>query len=50
MPREVVDPCVPSLETFRARLDMALGNLGWWSGLVGNPAHSRGGVLKLDDF
>lgn len=32
-----------SLEMFRARLDVALGNLGWWSGQVSNPAHSKGG-------
>jgi len=33
--KEVVD--APSLEAFKARLDVALGSL-----VVGNPAHSRG--------
>jgi len=28
LPREAVD--APSLEVFKARLDGALGNLGWW--------------------
>ena len=28
MPKEVVD--APSLEAFKARLDVALGNLVWW--------------------
>ena len=28
MPREVVD--APSLEAFKARLDVALGSLVWW--------------------
>ena len=36
LPKEIVD--APSLEAFKARLDVAL---------VGDPAHSRGG-LKLD--
>ena len=36
LPKEVVD--APSLEAFKARLDVALGSLVW----VGNPAHSRG--------
>ena len=31
MPREVVDaPSLPSLEAFKARVDVALGNLAWW--------------------
>jgi len=28
LPKEVVD--VPSLTTFKARLDVALGSLVWW--------------------
>ena len=28
LPKEAVD--VPSLEAFKARLDVALGSLGWW--------------------
>ena len=28
LPREVVD--APSLEAFKARLDVALGSLAWW--------------------
>ena len=28
LPKEAVD--APSLEAFRARLDVALGSLGWW--------------------
>ena len=40
LPKEAVD--APSLEAFKARLDVALGSL------VDNPAHSRG--LKLDDL
>ena len=42
VPREVVD--VPSLEAFKARLDVALGSLVWW--LV--TLHIARG-LKLDD-
>jgi len=42
LPKEVVD--VPSPETFKARLDVALGSLVW--GLV--TPHIAGG-LKLDD-
>jgi len=34
----------PSLEAFKARLDVALGSLGWW--LVTLPV---AGGLKLDD-
>ena len=41
LPREVVD--APSLEAFKARLDVALGSLVWW--LV--TLHIAGG-LKLD--
>ena len=40
LPKEVVD--APSLETFKARLDVALPGL-----VVGDPAHSRG--LELHD-
>jgi len=28
LPKEAVD--APSLEAFKARLDVALGSLGWW--------------------
>ena len=42
LPKEVVD--APSLEAFKARLDVALGSLVWW--LV--TLHIAG-VLKLDD-
>jgi len=42
LPKEVVD--TPSLEAFKARLDVALGSLVWW--LV--TLHIAGG-LKLDD-
>jgi len=42
VPKEVVD--APSLETFKARLDMALGSLVWWLATL----HIAGG-LKLDD-
>ena len=28
LPKEIVD--APSLEAFKARLDVALGSLGWW--------------------
>ena len=41
-PKEVVG--APSLEAFKARLDVALGSLVWW--LV--TLHKAGG-LKLDD-
>jgi len=41
LPKEVVD--APSLEAFKARLDVALGSLVWW--LV--TLHTAGG-LKLD--
>jgi len=43
LPKEVVD--APSLEAFKARLDVALGSLVWW--LV--TLHIAGG-LKLDDL
>ena len=42
MPKEVMD--VPSLEAFKARLDVALGCLVWWLATL----HIAGG-LKLDD-
>ena len=42
LPKEVVN--APSLEAFKARLDVALGSLVWW--LV--TLHVVGG-LKLDD-
>ena len=42
LPKEVVD--APSLEAFKARLDVALGSLVWW--LV--TLHIAGG-LELDD-
>ena len=42
LPKEAVD--APSLEAFKARLDVALGSLVWW--LV--TLHVVGG-LKLDD-
>ena len=42
LPKEVVDG--PSLEAFKARLDVALGSLVWWLATL----HIAGG-LKLDD-
>ena len=42
LPKEVVD--APSLEAFKARLDVALGCLVWWL----TNLHMAGG-LKLDD-
>ena len=42
LPKEVVD--APSLEAFKARLDVALGSLIWWLATL----HIAGG-LKLDD-
>jgi len=42
MPKEVVD--APSLEAFKARLDVALGSLVWWLATL----HIAGG-LKLHD-
>ena len=42
LPKEVVD--APSLETFRARLDVALGSLVWWLETLHIAV-----VLKLDD-
>jgi len=42
LPKEVVD--APSLQAFKARLDVALGSLVWW--LV--TLHIAGG-LKLND-
>ena len=41
--RQVVD--APSLEAFKARLDVALGSLVWWLATL----HIVGGRLKLDD-
>ena len=41
LPKEVVD--APSLEAFKARLDVALGSLVWWLATL----HIAGG-LKLD--
>ena len=38
LPKEAVD--APSLEAFKARLDVALGSLGWWLATV----HIAGGV------
>jgi len=40
-PKDVVD--APPLETFKARLDVALGSLVWWLATL----HIAGG-LKLD--
>ena len=42
LPKEVVD--APSLEAFKARLDVALGSLVWWLATL----HLAGG-LKLND-
>ena len=42
LPQEVVD--APSLEAFKARLDVALGSLVWWLATL----HIAGG-LKLSD-
>ena len=42
LPKGVVD--APSLEAFKARLDVALGSLVWWLATL----HTAGG-LKLDD-
>ena len=42
LPKEVVD--APSLEAFKARLDVALGSLVWWMATL----HIAGG-LKLND-
>ena len=43
LPKEAVD--APSLETFKARLDVALGSLVWW--LATLPVAAG---LKLDDL
>ena len=40
LPKEVVD--VPSLEAFKARLEVALGSLLWWLAILWWLAHSRG--------
>jgi len=42
LPKEAVD--VPSLEAFKARLDVALGSLVWWLATL-----PIAGGLKLDD-
>ena len=42
LPKEVVD--APSLEAFKARLDVALGSLVWWMATL----HIAGG-LELND-
>ena len=41
LPKEVVD--APSLEAFKARLDVALGSLVWWLATL-----QIGGKMKLD--
>jgi len=43
LPKEAVD--APSLEAFKARLDVALGSLVWWLATL----HIAGG-LKLNDL
>ena len=43
LPKEAVD--APSLEAFKARLDVALGSLVWWLATL----HTAGG-LKLHDL
>jgi len=42
LPKKAVD--APSLEAFKARLDVALGSLVWWLATL-----PISGVLKLDD-
>ena len=42
LPKEAVD--APSLEAFKARLDVALGSLVWWLATL-----HIAGELKLDD-
>jgi len=42
LPKEVVD--APSLEAFKAKLDVALGSLVWWLATL-----HIAGVLKLND-
>jgi len=42
LPKEIVD--APSLEAFKAMLDVALSSLVWWLATL----HTAGGV-KLDD-
>ena len=42
LPKEAVG--APSLEAFKARLDVALGSLVWWLATL-----HRAGGLKLDD-
>ena len=41
MPKEVVD--APSLEAFRARMDVVLGSLVWWLATL----HIAGGLKPL---
>jgi len=43
LPKKVVG--APSLDAFKARLDVVLGSLVWWLATL----HIAGG-LKLDDF
>ena len=43
LPREIVG--APSLEALQARLDGALGSLGWWGAAL-----TTAGSLKLDDL
>ena len=43
LPKEVVD--APSLEAFKARLDVALGSLLWWLATL----HVAGGLKPDDD-
>ena len=38
LPKEVVD--APSLEAFKARLDVALGSLVWWLAALLTAGHS----------
>ena len=44
LPKEVVD--APSLEAFKATLDVALGSLVWWLATL----HIAGGVETLWSF
>ena len=43
LPKEAVD--APSLEAFKARLDVALGSLVWWLAIP-----PIAGGMKLDDL
>ena len=40
LPKEAMD--APSLEAFKARLEVALGSLLWWLAILWWLAHSRG--------